>query len=369
VTKVSFGVCGRFHSFHLAREMHRVSALSEIYAADKCLTSPPGIPREKFHNRLDLAVWQRLGHYIPLFQRDDGAIGRTFDAWLLRSLLRKPPNVLHGWNTHVRQTFGALQGRGWRLCVERSCPHNMFQQELLEEEARSLGMTFPRDSGRLERAIEELYLSDVISTCSTYSASSYTDPVLKAKLRVNPLGGNVAMIPEPIRPVGPLRVLMVGNAFLRKGTHYLIEAFRYIPGPNAELWIRGDVPEKYRRSAKDSRIRFFPPVSSTTLRRLFREASVFCLPSIDDGFGMVVLEALAYGLPVIVTENVGAKDLLNERVSRVVPIRNPRALAEGIEWGRTQCREALFPEAKAILQRNTWATVAERQLRTVYQAE
>jgi glycosyltransferase involved in cell wall biosynthesis len=244
----------------------------------------------------------------------------------------------------------------------------MVQQELLEEEARLLGLAFPRDSQRLDQAIEELYMADVISTCSNYSASSYVDPVLKAKVRVNPLGCNKLAIPQPIKRTGPLRVLMVGNAFLRKGTHYLIEAFRQIRDRDAELWIRGDVPDQYRHRIQDPRVRIFSAVTAKRLDRLFRDATVFCLPSIDEGFGMVVLEALAYGLPVVVTENVGARDVLNPLVSRTVPIRDPGGLAEAIEWGRIQPSDAILDEARTILARNTWAASAERQVRNVYEA-
>ena len=364
--KVSFGVCGRFQAFSLAREMERLGALGHVYAADKCLSSPAGIPAHKFHNRRDLAYRARLGRYIPFLSQSNMAMEDEFDAWLLKALEGAAPGVLHGWNTHVHRTFRALKGSDWHLCVERSCPHNMVQQELLEEEARALGMTFPRDSRRLDMAIEELYTADVISTCSTYSARSYTDPALKAKVRVNPLGSNIAMVSRPIDRTGPLRVLMVGNAFLRKGTHHLIEAFRQIRDADAELWIRGDVPDDYRARIQDSRVKIFPAVTAKRLTRLFREATVFCLPSIDEGFGMVVLEALAYGLPVVVTENVGARDVLNPVVSRTVPIRDPRALAAAIEWGRIQPAEMIFHEARTILARNTWAACAERQLRNVY---
>lgn len=367
--KVSFGVCGRFQAFSIAREMERLGALGNVYAADKCLSSPQGIPAHKFHNRRDLAYRSRLARYVPFLSQSSMAMEDEFDAWLLKELQGKEPGVLHGWNTHVHKTFRALKGSDWRLCVERSCPHNMVQQELLEEEARLLGLTFPRDSKRLDMAIEELYMADVISTCSTYSASSYTDPLLKAKVRVNPLGSNVPLIARPIKRTGPLRVLMVGNAFLRKGTHHLIEAFGQIRDRDAELWIRGDVPEQYRPRIQDTRIKIFAAVTDKRLNRLFREATVFCLPSIDEGFGMVVLEALAYGLPVVVTENVGARDVLNPLVSRTVPIRDPKALAEAIEWGRVQPSEAIFQEARNILARNTWAASAERQLRTVYERE
>jgi len=67
--------------------------------------------------------------------------------------------------------------------------------------------------------------------------------------------------------------------------------------------------------------------------RLYQEADIFVLPSVDDGFGMVVAEAMAAGLPVIVTENVGPADHIEDGVEGFVgPIRNPQALAAKIKF-------------------------------------
>jgi len=62
------------------------------------------------------------------------------------------------------------------------------------------------------------------------------------------------------------------------------------------------------------------------------ECDVFCLPSIDDGFGMVVLEALACGKPVIATKNVGASELLiDNETGYVVNNRDSMAIAKTID--------------------------------------
>ena len=58
------------------------------------------------------------------------------------------------------------------------------------------------------------------------------------------------------------------------------------------------------------------------LYKLFSQGSVFCFPSLSDGFGLVVPQAMACGLPVIVTENTGAKDIVNAKNGFIVPIKN-----------------------------------------------
>ncbi|MGA2638053.1 glycosyltransferase family 4 protein [Methylocella sp.] len=260
-----------------------------------------------------------------------------FDNWTARTLARKAPGILHSWNGSSYNTYRKLKGTGWLLCNERSCPHNQFQYDLLLEEGKALGVPHRQDMRALERAIEELHLADVIIAPSIYSASSYTEPELIRKVRINPLGGNVQYFERLAKAPG-LKVLMVGNNFLRKGTHYLIEAFRLIDDAKAELWIRGGVPDAYRKRIDDPRVKIIPAVTPERLRELFETADVFVQPSIDEGFGMTVFEALGYGLPLLITEHVGAKDLMTSDVAVTVPIRvqtplrprlKPRAASPG----------------------------------------
>ncbi|HLL47503.1 MAG TPA: glycosyltransferase family 4 protein, partial [Longimicrobiaceae bacterium] len=61
----------------------------------------------------------------------------------------------------------------------------------------------------------------------------------------------------------------------------------------------------------------------------YRRATVFCLPSIDEGFGMVVLEAMSFGLPVVASSHVGAAELMRSGVDGLTfPVRDVEALAE-----------------------------------------
>lgn len=365
---IYFGVCGRFHAFQLASEVERLGALAGVYCSDKALRPPLGIPWRKFHNERFRAYYATAARYFPILPyRESVYLGR-FDQWLIRELQPAVPGVLHGWNGYVSETFKFLKSRGWKLINERSCPFNQFQIELVSEEARLLGVPFTYDREWLARSIEELYLSDVISTCSNYSASSYKDPALRTKVRVNPLGCNFAFQDIRRERRAPLRILMVGGNFLRKGSHYLIEAFKSIRDKDAQLWIVGVVPQEYRRRIGDGRVTVLPAQTDAALRRLFAKANVFCLPSIDDGFGLVVLEAIAFGLPLVTTRNVGASEIVDPRIQYRAPIRDPKALAEGLEWARSQDPEEISTIAKAEVERHTWAACAKREIEAAYSA-
>jgi glycosyltransferase involved in cell wall biosynthesis len=361
---IDLAVAGKFHAFHLASAFAQLSRLRALYTAHPQFVPPVGVSRASYHNRLDLAAWTALSRFWNLGYSGERK-SEIFDGWLTRKLLCKAPGILHSWNGSSLNTFKALKGTEWLLCVERSCPHNGFQFNLLVEEGNEIGIPHRQDMHALDNALEELHLADIIVAPSLYSARSYTDPKLITKVRVNPLGGNVKYKERPAKPT-TFRILMVGNSFLRKGTHYLIEAMQYIPDASAELWIRGDVPEQYRRRIKDSRITIFPPLSRDHLQNLYLSADVFVQPSIDEGFGMTVLEALGYGLPLVVTDHVGAADLLNEQVSVKVPVRNVRALADGIQAARLMASSDFDTARAAIIANHTWAACARRMVEEVY---
>jgi glycosyltransferase involved in cell wall biosynthesis len=364
VQMIDIAVAGKFHAYQLASEYAALGRLRDIYSAYRGLKLPNRVSRRAFHNRVDLAIWEQLSRFVPVGYTGETKV-EAFDDWLTAQLTKKNPGILHSWNGNSRNTFKKLKGTDWRLCVERSCPHNQFQYEMLSEEGKALGVRHVENMRLLDRAIEELHLADVIVAPSCYSASSYKEPELVQKVRINPLGTNVEFQERPSKTSG-LKVLMVGNNFLRKGTHYLIEAFKLIDNPEAELWIRGEVPEAYRKRIQDPRITIIPPVLRKRLRKIYQTAHVFVQPSIDEGFGMTVLEALGYGLPLVVTENVGAKDLLSPEVAITVPIRDPEAIAAAIEPALNLCGPNFDLVRGSILEKNTWARCAWRMINTVY---
>jgi alpha-maltose-1-phosphate synthase len=367
---VHLATAGRFHALSLAREYARRGRLGSIELVTRPRLRPPEIPADRYFNHLGygalLAMHRRFSIGLT-----DSTVTSLVDRAVLKRLRRLAPGIFHGWNGHMAGTFRGLRDSGWLRCVERSCPHNKWQFDLLVEEASLVGLPPPSLSPSLQPAIDELYEADVIVAPSQYSARSYADPELLRKVRVNPLGVNVAIKPLPIKQKRDgITVLMVGNSFLRKGSHWLILAMQLLHNPANRLLIRGDVPAEYKASMTTPQVAIVPPLSRRSLLSLYEQADVFVLPSVDEGFGMVVLEALGYGLPVVVTHNVGSGELLNDTVSRIVPIRNPGCLAQGIvEASLLPENRGRFDAARTeIVKRWTWAACADRMLSHVYSA-
>ena len=166
-----------------------------------------------------------------------------------------------------------------------------------------------------------------------------------------------------------ITILLVGNAFLRKGTHYLIESMKYLKSDKLRLVIRGDVPSSYLSKINDNRISVIGNITDRELKILYTKARIFCLPSIDEGFGMVALEALAYGLPVVLTDNCGVSDVMNNKVSIKVGIKNPKEIALAIEelldWGADDYQRFDI-ERRRIIESNSWNHTALRMISDSY---
>src|SRR6202000_3417649 len=117
------------------------------------------------------------------------------------------------------------------------------------------------------------------------------------------------------------RVLFVGQIAVRKGVHLLAEAFKKANLPNSELVLVG-AASKSKKALIDAmnvpNLQFMGPVPNARLASVYSTASVFIMPSLEDGFGMVALEAMACGCPVIISSNAGAADLVNEGVNGYV---------------------------------------------------
>jgi glycosyltransferase involved in cell wall biosynthesis len=250
----------------------------------------------------------------------------------------------------------------------------VFQEALLEAERDRLG-----ERGNLqktdyfpgkERMIAEYAAADHIVTCSSYSRSSFlAQGIAPEKVTAIPLGANFP--PQDVDRAGRSRfvVLCVGTHPYRKGVWYLLEAWKTLHLPSAELWLRTPIPKVLNGAvAADATIKVIPPQSRASLQDLYRQADVFCLPSIDDGFGMVVLEAMAFGLPVVISTHVGAADVIADgKEGLIVPVRDSGCLAGAIErlYKSSRLRDELGTNGRLAAARLTWQKYCE-QLRGLY---
>jgi phosphatidylinositol alpha-mannosyltransferase len=139
--------------------------------------------------------------------------------------------------------------------------------------------------------------------------------------------------PAPVTPGGSGRaILFVGRHEPRKGLEVLLKAFSALD-TDAVLWVAGEGPETAAlAAAAPDNVEWLGRISDQELAERLRAAAVFCAPSLHgESFGVVLLEAMAAGTPVVASDISGYRDVARQdKEALLVPGGDPAALAEGL---------------------------------------
>ena len=240
---------------------------------------------------------------------------------------------------------------------------------LREEELGASGLRF-------EELCSEPQLANGWVAASTFTARSLAENgVPLEQIHVIPYGVEAALFPERAAPPPRgrrLRVLFVGSAIQRKGLCDLFEAIRRVGPEHVELTLagRGYIDRELIEHYADTNPTIVRDLSGPALSRLMHESDLFALPSLVEGFGHVVIEAMSSGLPVLASTNTCAVDLVEDGVQGwIVPIRAPDAIAERLTQalaGREQL-EAMGRAAAERARSLSWPLFRER-IANAYQA-
>ena len=328
---------GRLFGRDLAAQFRR-RTISEI-PLEKVETHPWG---ELF--RLASGALDRSGRLTDLVWESSET---GFDRMVARHLPRHLTAV-YGYEFCSLATFRRARTLGIRTIYDLPAPESGFVQGLLEEEMRKFPElrtayhrhTNAREERRTARRRAEWHAADLILVNSRFTRDSYARAGLDcARVRVANLGApppvtrDEALLPRDHS--APLSLLWAGTFGLRKGAHYLMEAWRSGNfGRHARLRIFGTIalPDRIMRPLPDG-IEIGGAIPREQLLDEYRRADALILPTLCDGFGLVITEAWARGVPVITTNRAGAADLLRTGANgRLVAAGSSAAIVEEIAW-------------------------------------
>ena len=202
---------------------------------------------------------------------------------------------------------------------------------------------------RLRQLVEEMELADLV-----LAPSRFVEATIKVHFPDKPVALATYGVdadfwrpgPEP-RPAGPLRFIFAGQISIRKGIPGLIDAWQKAALPDAELELVGSwhLADAKRRSLPAG-IRHRPACAPAALREFYRAADLLVFPSYYEGFGLVVVEAMSTGLPVLASDATIAPDVVKPDCGRVTPLGDVEALVEGLRWFSTH-RDAIAAMGQA----------------------
>ncbi|HYR83025.1 MAG TPA: glycosyltransferase family 1 protein [Terriglobia bacterium] len=193
--------------------------------------------------------------------------------------------------------------------------------------------------------------------------------ISEEQIRVTPLAASPEFMPVPVRPANPY-FLYVGNLEPRKNLERLIEAFARMPGKSHELvivgnrWYRGAAIEKKARAlGANGAVKFLGYVPRAELPELFSGATAFVYPSLLEGFGLPIVEAMACGAPVITSNSSSLKEVAGGAALLVDP-SSVRELTEAMARvvQDSGLREELSRKGLRRAAEFSWARTAELTL-------
>jgi len=271
---------------------------------------------------------------------------RAFDRKVATEWAGRAP-CLYGCEHASVETFKRQKEAGGLNVLWQVIAHHHAVFTLLHEEYEAFPEAMTpyihrmfRDAIRINERKEEQYCAaDLIVTNSAFSRQTFIDAGFPAeKVEAIPTGCPPVSsnFPEPSeRSNGKMIFLSAGTQSVRKGTSYLLDAWRRLsPGMNAELRLVGkmELPERLLKNLP-ANVVIQPSVTRRELDQILLRASVLVLPTLAEGLAYIILEAMAAGLAIITTDNSGCGDLVEDGINGwKLAIRDAAALADRVTW-------------------------------------
>jgi glycosyltransferase involved in cell wall biosynthesis len=247
------------------------------------------------------------------------------------------------------------------ICDSRQ-EHPLFQSEVLSDEAARYGVAAPgvHNLSYRDKMLREFELADHIIVPSSHAKRTFVDRGFQDE-RVHVLNYGVeSHLFHPVRNTDEVfRVLYTGQITYRKGIQYLLEAFTKLNLTDAELILVGGIDPAFKQvlARYEGRFTHIPKLARVDLLKQYGRSSIYVLPSLADAYPLTVLEALASGLPVVISENTGTVDIVRDgEHGFVVPIRDVEAIQKALlaAYRSPQLLAKLSENAAALGKQQTW---------------
>jgi len=328
--------------------------------------------RRRFPALADAPIVQgRIGEAKRLALRAlgwaDHSLPKEANEWLMRTMSREchrlSVSAVHSYEDCSLWQF--IQAKRLRKSCIYDMPIGYFaswariRSGLEEKYADWLPLTKSGHEVSPEQKRQEMELADLVLAPSKFVADSIQEYHPNKRIGFAPYGVDLADWPDRTRQISEEIITFVyaGQCSVRKGIPLLLLAWQAAGLKRARLQLIGEWQlAEFKKREFPSCCTWTGPLGKQDLRRLYRRADVFVFPSNFEGFGLVVTEALASGLPVLTTQGRGADEIIDETSGRTVPPDTLDALVEELRWFE-QHRDQLPQMSRAArlnAERCTW---------------
>jgi len=275
---------------------------------------------------------------------------------------------LIAYSYYADAAFRMMEGSGLPRVLFQVHPNgktlrNLFQREIEKvPEAKASLMEETEMSPLFAHNDETFAMADAVICASSFTKHSLDTAGSKAPAHVVGYGVDLDLFSaRTVAPTAqPLTVGFVGALSQRKGARYLLGAMAALPKGSAKLIIytRTSVDRDLIRGFESVDIEIRGGLSDAALAADLKQCDLVALPSIAEGFGLVILEAMACGVPVLCTTSTGGADFIAHRQNGLlIAPGSVAAIEQELAWALSH-RDELFQMgqgARLEAAKHTWA--------------
>ena len=335
---------GKFHYFELAKVLYDKDKLKNIISGypwfklknsgiPKKFVSSNGLIRMLRHPIIKSRQFKKIDEHLNIINSKiiDNATCKQIDK-------NTDADVLLSFAGVGRKSGKKAKENNKIYICDSTSAHIIEQNNLLAEEYNDIvKRKFQINPKVIESKIEEYRNANLILVPSNFVKKSFEKHNFKniRVLNLNSSINNFYPHKKIKRSAEFFDIMFIGQLSLQKGLHYLIDAFKKFKHPKKRLHIIGhhsEDKEFFEKKMVHENIIHYGQMKQEEINTLANKCHVNVLPSIQDGWGLVVSQSSAAGCPNIVSENVGALDFVKKyKTGFSVPIKNSNSILEKFE--------------------------------------
>lgn len=371
--KITISVGGKFHAFNLAKYFADHDVL------DKLVTSYPKflVKKNRINSKHVISIVIKeiiMRVYKKIFSSYPREIitSNLFD-FVASFFIPKYSDVYIIFSSYCLYTMRKIRKKNPSaiFILERSSSHILEQNNILKKVSSSYAI----DPLIVKKQLKEYEEVDYIMVCSDYIKQTFIKHGYpNDKLLLNYLGVDLQEFPyQQLPQFSKLIIGYAGAISARKNIIGLIRVIKNLveKGLDIELHLVGSIVQG-EVSLADLRqhfIKYSPAVPQSELLSFYKNIHVFVLNSIEDGFGMVVLQAMSSGRPVIVSDQAGSSAIISDyKHGFIVPAQDDLALSEKISWfyNNTEKIPSIGLNNRSMIEENfSWEKYGENYLNLI----
>lgn len=340
--KISILVPGRLHGFDMALYFQKIGVLNELVTGyPKKYVVPFGIEKQFVKSLYINEIINRTTNWLGIGYPLDFLACETFD-YLASKLIKFDSDVYFIWSGYGLKTIKQIRRKNSKakIIIVRGSAHIEEQEKLLKKinESEKPQINFKI----VTKELKEYDACDYITVPSTYAYNSFICRNFSSeKIFTNILGVDLQEFPFWKKGIKQqsINVGYTGTLSSRKNVEGLINVITRLNQnyPNRyKLIIAGPIDyQSFNEKLLEEHqfIEYKGKLPQTELHHIYKQIDVFVLNSIEEGFGMVLLQAMSCGCPIISTQNTGGPDVvIDGKNGIIIPAMDNDALENALTW-------------------------------------